>query len=333
MPDRGDLIEDLLLQYYDQYNFNGVLLVAQEEAVLYENSIGFADFESKIPLDAETPFYLASLGKQFTATAIMKLQEEGSLQVDQSVTLFLANLPEIYTEVKIYHLLNHTSGIPDYLNSEYASRVTTNEQVFQFLANIEKLEFKPGTKYRYSNSGYALLAMIIETVSGKSAEAYFSQQLFQPLGMTETFIFGPGSTDRKRAFGFNEKEKLDDYDLLTVGDGGFYSTASDLYKWVLALNNGEIISSASRAAMYKPVRLINGRERRYGYGWELGNNTAGPFVYHTGQLAGFRTYLERQNSTGTTIIILANNSFDKIPELRNQIVKILDGRITRITNN
>ena len=95
----------------------------------------------------------------------------------------------------------------------------------------------------------------------------------------------------------------------------------------------EISNRASLAMMYKPVRLKNGREKRYGFGWELGSNTAGPLVYHTGQLAGFRTYLERQNSTGTTIIILTNNSFARIPELRNQLVKILDGRITRIKDD
>ena len=326
--DKGDLIEDLLFEFYDNDDFNGSVLVADNDLIVYENTFGYADFDSRLPLDSETPFYLASLGKQFTATAIMLLVERGKINLNDPLRLYLPALPEIYTGVKIEHLLNHTSGIPDYLNSGWLFPGVTNNQVFTFLTEQQSLDFTPGSKFRYSNSGYVLLAQIIESVAGKAISNFFYEEFFYPLNMNNTFVFEEKTGDRYRAKGFSEKGKPEDYNLLTVGDGGVYSTASDLFLWLKALNDERIVSSYSLEQMYAPVKLPGGREKRYGYGWELGNNFAGPFVYHSGQLAGFRTYFEYQKSKKMTIIILANKSFDSMSGLRNQLVKILDGRLT-----
>lgn len=327
---RGDLVEDLLFKYYDSYSFNGSVLVAEGDEIVYENTFGFADIEHEVPLDNKTPFYIASLGKQFTAAAVMKLFEEGKLNLDDPVSRYFPLLPGFYTEVKIRNLLNHTSGIPDYLNSSEVHSAMDNKDVYRYLLTLSKLSFEPGSKYRYCNTGYALLAMIIEVASGTSADEYFEDQFFRPLGMQNTYVHSKQTVDRARAHGFNTKDKPDDYALFTVGDGGFYSTSEDLFTWLKALNDDKIISKASLELMYQPLVLASGREKRYGFGWELGSNSLGPLVYHTGQLAGFRTYLERQNNTGTTIVILSNNSFAKMSELRNQLVKILDGRLTSI---
>lgn len=330
--DRGDIVEDLLFRYYELYRFNGAVLVADDDEIVYENTFGFADFDEELPLDSNTPFYLASLGKQFIATAIMKLSENNKIDLNDPLTRYFPLLPGFYAEVRISNLLNHTSGIPDYLSAA-AVKDMTNQQVYQYLSSLSKLEFKPGSKYRYSNSGYVLLAMIVEVATGQPIDNYFAEEYFSPLDMKNTFIYTKETNEHKRAYGFNDKSKPEDYELYTVGDGGFYSTTNDLFTWLVALNNGEIISDVSLEKMYEPVQLESGREKRYGYGWELGSNSGGPLVYHSGQLAGFRTYLERQNSSKRTMIILTNNSFSKIVELRNQLIKILDGRLTSISDN
>jgi CubicO group peptidase (beta-lactamase class C family) len=261
----------------------------------------------------------------------MKLAEEGKINLNDPLRHYMPQLPQFFTEVKIANLLNHTSGIPDYLTSSIVNDGITNQEVYQYLNNLRRLDFIPGNKFRYSNSAYVLLAMVIEIVSGQSFELYLGENFFTPLGMSNTFVFTSERVLQSRVIGYDEKNKKQDYTLLTTGDGGIYSTTKDLFLWTEALNNGQVLADESLQAMYTPVRLKSGREKRYGFGWELGNNKSGPFVYHSGQLAGFRTYLEYQKSNGKTIIILTNNSFDRIADLRNQLVKILDGRITNIS--
>ncbi len=328
--DKGDLIEDLLFDFYDEYDFNGSVLVAERGEVIYENTFGFSDATQQEPLDADMPFYLASLAKQFTAAAIMQLVEAGRLRLEDPVRKFLPRLPEPYDQVTIYHLLTHTGGVPDYFAAGIARPGITNMDVYKMLIEKGTLDFTPGYKFRYSNSGYVLLAVVIQLVSQKPVEQYFADEIFRPLGMQQSFVLTPASQDRQRVRGIGKNHKPNDYNLFTVGDGGIYSTARDLFVWQEALNNGKVLSKESLELMYKPVKLKNGRTRKYGFGWEIGNNTQGPLVYHTGGLAGFRTYIERQLPGGNAIIILTNNSFAEMNELRNWLVKILDNRIARV---
>ena len=323
---KGDLIEDVLFDYYDE-GFNGSVLVVEDNTVIYENTFGFADFATQEPLDSKTPFYLASLAKQFTAAAIIRLAEAGKLYLDDPVTKYLPLMPRAYSQIRIYHLLTHTGGVPDYFALGIARPGLTNMDVYQALVTHKVLDFTPGNKFRYSNSGYVLLALVIQIASGQPIADYFQQQIFAPCGMEGAFIYSEFTRDKLRAKGYTAKGKPDDYNLLTVGDGGIYATARDLYNWQRALNSGEIISLNSLEKVYAPVVLANGRIKKYGYGWELGSNLQGKLVYHTGGLAGFRNYIERQLESGDTIIILTNNSFADVLPLRNTLVKILDGRL------
>jgi len=331
--DRGDMIEDILLQYYDEYNFNGSVLVAERGEIIYQNTFGLADFSEELPLDSHTPFYLASVSKQFTAAGVMKLQEMGKLSIDDPITKYLTLMPNVYTRVTIRHLLNHTGGLPDYLSASYVAPGTTNLDVYNSLITKKKLLFEPGSKYRYSNSGYVILAMIIEVAAGKRIDKFYREKIFEPLKMYNTFVFTPANNTTYRAFGYSIKQRNDDYDLLTIGDGGFYSTSMDLFIWLEALNSGRVLTEKSIQTMYTPVTMTSGRIKRYGFGWELGSNLNGPLVYHTGELAGFRTYIERQLTTDATIIILTNNSFSQMNSLRNVLVKVLDGRLTSLPDN
>ena len=328
---KGDLIEDLLFNYYDELDFNGSVLVVENNQIIYENTFGFADFENGEPLDAELPFYLASLGKQFTAAAIIKLEEEGRLSIDDPIKKYLPMMPKIYDPIKIHHLLTHTSGVPDYINNlQIVEPGLTNMDVYKALIKQRSLYFTPGNKYRYSNSGYVLLAMIIQVASGQTIENYFQSRIFDTFHMDNAFVCSASTTNRRRVKGYTNKMKPDDYNLLTVGDGGIYATARDLYIWGQALNSGKFISKESLDRVYMQVVLTSGRSRRYGYGWEIGSNSEGKLVYHDGELAGFRTYMERQLTPGNAIIILTNNSFSQVANLRNTLVKILDGRLNTV---
>ena len=330
---KGDLIENLLFTYYDELGFNGSVLVVENNKVIYENTFGFSDFESEEPLDADIPFYIASLSKQFTSAAIIKLSEEGKLSLEDPLTKYLTRMPGFYDKVEIHHLLTHTAGIPDYFNLGIVKDGITNYDVYEALIGQKSLDFTPGSKFYYSNSGYVLLAMIVEIASGNKINNYFQQQFFNPLKMENSFVQTKATNEEIKVKGYTSKLKVDDYNLLTIGDGGIYATARDLFKWEQALNNGSVINKESLDKVYMPLKLTNGMTRKYGYGWELGNNTQGKLVYHTGGLAGFRTYIECQLSSNNAIIILTNNSFSNVLDLRNTLVKILDGRVENIPLN
>ena len=330
----GDKVEDLMLAYYDIGEFNGSILMIEDGKVIYENTFGYADVENKDPLDANSPFYLASLSKQFTAMAIMMLVEQGKISLNDKLTRFLPLMPSAYDPVTIDQLLTHTAGIKDYHTADiknyfdlgiYGSGLTNND-VYKALVRQGGPEFSPGQKYRYSNSGYVLLAMIVQIASGQLYPDFMREHIFVPLSMNSTFVHTPETINNRRVKGYTRKFKPDDYKLFTNGDGGIYSTARDLIKWENAVYEGTLVSRSTLARAFTPVLLMNGRERRYGYGWEIGNNLKGKFIYHSGSLGGFRTYMEQQLGTENAMIILSNNSSSSILQIRNTLVKILDGR-------
>ena len=322
----GDKVEDLMLEYYDLGDFNGSLLLIERGEVVYENTFGYADVESRNPLDADTPFYLASLSKQFTATAIMILVEQGKVSFKDKVKRFLPLMPSSYNEITIEHLLTHTSGVKDYFSLGLYRSGLTNNDVYEALVQQRATEFKAGHKYRYSNSGYVLLAMIVQIASGQMYPDFMQENIFKPLDMSSTYVHTVTTINKNRVKGYTNKLKLDDYQLLTYGDGGIYSTARDMMKWEQSIYEAELVSRSIYARAFTPVILENGSERRYGFGWEIGNNLDGKFIYHSGGLAGFRTYMEQHLDEQNAIIILSNNSSAKILEIRNTLVKILDGR-------
>ena len=168
--------------------------------------------------------------------------------------------------------------------------------------------------------------MIIQIASGELYDDFMQERIFGPLKMEQTFVLTNHSPEHYYAKGYTEKLKPDDYELYTYGDGGIFSTAEDLLKWHNALSTNELVSSKSLLKAYTPVELANGQKRRYGYGWEIGNNLYGKLVFHTGGLAGYRTYIERQLGNSNLIILLTNTSNEHLLEIRNKLVKILDGR-------
>ncbi len=324
---KGDQIEDLMLRYNELGEFNGSILIIEHGKLIYENTLGFSDFEQHEPLDAYTPFYLASIAKPFTALGILMMVEEGKIALDDKLQRFFPVLPANYQSITIHQLLTHTSGVKDYFKMKELPRGLTNMQVINWLMATPTLDFAPGTKYRYSNSGYVLLAMVLQVASGQLYEDFMQERIFNPLQMEHSFVLTERNTlPGVIAKGYTAKLKPDEYTLHTYGDGGVFSTANDLAKWSRALTTYSLVSAELMQQAYTPVQLANGQVHRYGYGWDIGNNLEGKLVFHTGGLAGYRTYIERQLATGNVLILLTNTSNPHILEIRNKLVKILDGR-------
>lgn len=323
---KGDRIEDLVIRFNELGEFNGSVLVVENGSIIYENTIGLADTETMDPLDASMPFYLASLSKQFTSEAVLILKQEGKLSLDDPLKKYLPLMPKIYNGITIRHLLTHTSGVKDYISTDIIHPGLTNQDVYKMLITRRSLDFPPGQKFRYSNSGYVLLAMIIEVASGQRYPDFLQKKIFGPLKMDHTFVMTDIHPSMDLVKGYTEKWRPDDYHFLTYGDGGIYSTAMDLYKWDRALKANSLIPSDVQNQAYLPTRLVNGSVRRYGFGWEIGENSNGKIVYHSGGLNGFRTYIERQMGEDNSIILLNNTSSEKILSMRNLLVKILDNR-------
>lgn len=328
-----------VIRYFEvNRHFNGNILIAEDGKVIYENAIGWANIEDGEALTLTTPFYLASLAKTFTATGIMKLKEEGKLDYDDKIATWFSEMGSAGNKISIRHLLNHTSGLPDYFSMGWDETGLTNAQLYDKLVhNTPMLNSRPGYKYSYNNTGYVLLALIIEKVSGLPFYKFIESTICEPLGMEDTWVYdirNPEISEKDRAIGYRKNMKhRDDYLLLTTGDGGMYSTIEDMFTWDRALHDNKILSQATLEEAYLPVTLPNGVTKNYGFGWVIGSNLNGKIVTHSGGLAGFRNYFERQIDVGNTLIILTNNSNNDIVEIRNILVKILDGRPYEMPEN
>ena len=328
---KPEQIHSLIRFYEEERGFNGNILISEEGDIIYENSTGWADNSRGIPMTLNTPFYLASVSKQFTAAAILLLKERGMLKLDDKLTKYVPEMGSYASKISIRHLLNHTSGLPDYFAMGWDEPGLTNALLFDKLqTNTRQLKLKPGNKYRYNNTGYVLLSIVVEKVSGEPYYMFVEKNICDPLGLENTWVFDLRNSQRnqgQKAIGYElNMRRVNDYNLLTTGDGGMYSTIEDLFIWDRSLYTNELLSQESLEQAFQPLALANGSTENYGFGWNIGENLNGKTVYHSGGLAGFRTYIERQLEVDNTIIILNNNSFDDIAEMRNILVKILDGR-------
>ena len=253
--------------------FSGSVLVAKDGAPLLREGFGAADREWDIPNAPDTKFRLGSLTKQFTATAILQLAEAGKLSVDDPVSKFYADAPAAWSKITIKHLLSHTSGIPSYTGipnffSKGASKLPLKPEEIVKLTQDKPLEFEPGAKYAYDNTGYVLLGVVIEKVSGQTYADYLSQHIFQPLGMKNTGYDVSGEILAKRASGYEPGKggwrNADYLDMtLPYAAGSLYSTVDDLLIWNTALTDGKILTDASRKAAW--TENLN----HYGFGWGI----------------------------------------------------------------
>ena len=308
----------------------GAVLVMHNGEQLFRRGYGVTDLRSVHPIDAGTNFRLASVTKQFTATAIMLLVHDGKLRYDDHLTDLFPEFPAYGKAISVRNLLNHTSGLPDYediLTQQYPN--TPDEKIPQILdAGVLKLleqqttgKFAPGSKWDYSNSGYATLAMIVEKVSGKSFGQFLQERIFTPLKMTNTLAYEKGKNEvPSRAYGHTKEDgtwrETDQSSTSAVlGDGGIYSSLDDLAKWDRALREHTLLSEEEMKPALTPVQPTSGASTdaagekvSYGFGWFLDPYRGHKRMWHYGETVGFRTVIERFPDDQLTIIVLANRA-------------------------
>ncbi len=325
-------IDSFMKAHSEINNFNGNVLIAGSGKIIYQNAFGYRNFYTKELLDNNSVFELASVSKQFTAMGILLLIEKGKLSLSDSLRKFFPELP--YHDVTIQNLLSHTSGLPDYMESMAVkwdhNKIAFNDDVIEFLA-AEKIpvKFLPGEKFEYSNTGYEMLASIIEKVSGVSFKDYMDENVFQKLGMNNSRVYNTRRSSNEvipdYAYGFVYSDSLSKYVLPdsipeldavywldgVQGDGIINSTAGDLLIWDRALKNSTLLDEALQNEMFNPQSAADiERKMYYGYGVFLSENKYGKYIYHSGGWPGYSTLLKRFLNGDFTIILLSNNESD-----------------------
>ncbi|MFC1562104.1 serine hydrolase domain-containing protein [candidate division KSB1 bacterium] len=298
------------------------IAVISQGIIIHKRGYGLADIDRKIPFTTGTSSYLGSVSKQFTAMGIMMLQEQEKLQYDDTIQKYFPDTPEEWGTITVWNLLTHTSGLID------AFRITSgddviNADVFTKLVERKTLEFEPGEKYSYSNSGYIMLALIIEKVAGQPFHLFMKEQIFDPLGMNGSLVYDRSTPEfPNRARGYDRIEgayELLDYNIFTQGAGGFYSTVEDLVKWDQCLYTEKLVSFETLQEAYTPQVQID-ENSSYGFGWRLSDYKNMKQYAHSGSLRGFKTYISRIPEGEFTIIILTNGRWRNPGNLTSAIL-------------
>lgn len=288
--------------------FSGVLLLARGGRVLLSKGYGMANLEHDVPNLPRTRFRIGSLTKQFTAMSVLILQERGALDVNNSVCAYLPDCPAAWKPITVHHLLTHTSGLPDFTYSVGAAAdEDPAPSVARNMARLRSgpLEFKPGAKFSYCNSGYVLLGHVIELVSGKSYPAFLRENIFGPLGMDNSGYDYDGPVLKNRAAGYSLRAgQVVNARQINMSEpfsaGGLYSTVEDLYLWDQSLYTTKLVSEKSLKLMFTPG------EGGYAYGWYVGEKSGRKVYSHGGLIEGYGAFIERFPDERATVIMLSN---------------------------
>jgi len=292
--------------------------------------MGAADIHNEIPINSSTNFRLASVTKQFTAASVLLLAEKHLLNTDDLIRNYFSELPDEYNAVRVSHLLSHSSGIWDYevlLNDKLKFPMSDNT-VLKLLSKKNELYFSPGSKFRYSNSGYALHSLIVGKVSGLRYSEFLEINVFKTLKMKNSVAFVEGKDSiKERAFGYS-KNPVGDYKLndqsatsTVLGDGGIYSSINDLYLWDEIWSNERLLSNKSIDLMFTETEIPKGVRTGYGIGWRIEKYKDHKVIYHTGSTAGFKNIYYKIPKFNISIILLTNRSEG---DLKQKVYEILE---------
>lgn len=337
---------DSIVAHKQQYgNYSGCVMIIQHDQEIYNSCGGYISVENKLPLTDTTLFDLASVSKQFTAMAVMLAVQKGKLRYDNTIQDFYPDFP--YKHITIENLLTHTSGLPDYmaLFEEHwdTTKIAINADVIQLLTSYKpKASFKPNKQYEYSNTGYAILASILEKVEGDTYANILEKEIFRPLGMERSFAINPNNMNRLMAADIAQgheyqtdqksfalarnlpKNSMYIYLGGIVGDGGVYCSAADLSLWDNAIRNYTLLDKAAFAPATTPYQTRK-ELSQYGYGWELTNETGyEQLISHSGNWAGSTHLIVHFVDKQISIIGLSNNEYFNIQPLAVQIGKLLN---------
>ena len=348
----SDKIDALFAPWSKGQTPGAAVIVIQNGKVLFKRGYGLSNLQTRKPITTHTVFLLASLTKQFTAMAIMMLAERGRLKYDDPLTKFFPEFPPYAEKVTVRHLLNHTAGFTEYDSlfvqsgmidrtwprssmSKPSSFEPTSKDALKLLAQQKELEFTPGQKWKYSNSGYVILAQIVEKVSGKSFSRFLRENIFRPLGMNNSILYDetrPKVTNVANSYKLEGGVYKDiDYTPLNAiyGEDNIYSTVEDMYKWDQALYTEKLVKPSTLKEAFTPGRLNDGTVIPYGFGWRPRKFLGLGEVWHTGSWLGFHNCIIRFPDQRFTVVVLSNVSQLDPYLIASKISKIyLAGKMT-----
>ncbi|HXG54007.1 MAG TPA: serine hydrolase [Vicinamibacterales bacterium] len=325
-------IEEYMLAQVATNSFSGTILLAKQGQPLVSKGYGFANIEWQVPNTPQTKFRIGSITKQFTSMLVMQLREQGKLKLGDSVCVFVAPCPDTWKPVTIHHLLTHTSGIPTYTALPEWRKVNmmpkTIDEMIGFFRDLP-LQWVPGERYAYNNSGYFLLGAVIEKAAGKKYEDVLREQIFAPVGMHDTGYDWPGTILPRRASGYQGRgTAITNANALDMQQpyaaGSMYSTVEDLLKWDQALYTERLLPAVAKQVMWTSFK------EHYAYGWSVPEPSARTFGHrrtaHAGGINGFSSMIIRVPDTNVTAIVLANHANSQASTIAGDVLAIYFGQ-------
>ncbi len=307
------------------------IMIIKQDSVLINKSYGLSNVEFRFSAWAGTNYRMASVSKQFTAMAILQLIEQKKINFDTTLKEIFPDFNNYANEISIQHLLTHTSGLPDYENlmKEDRSEPILDPEILAMMKQQDSTYFKPGTQYRYSNTAYAILAQIVEKITGSPFREYMRKNIFGPLHMDNSSIYAKGKKIKNRAFGYEVKNgeiHFADQSMTSAvqGDGGVYTSLNDYYKWTKALQDHKLISIELQKKAWSPQYFDKEKNEGYGYGWRIKFEDQTKIISHSGHTSGFTNYVVKLPAKQLSVIIFSNRrNNDKIIKIGDYLLALL----------
>lgn len=327
-------VDDYLKGEMQKQHIPGLAVaIIKDGQIVYARGHGLASVEHQVLVKPETVFQSGSVGKQFTAAAVMLLVEEGRISPDDRITKYFPAAPAHWQNITVRHLLTHTAGTTDYPDNFDFRRDYTEDELLERAAAIP-LAFQPGERWSYSNLGYVMLGILIGKVTGRFYGEFLQERIFKPLGMTTARIISEADIIPNRASGYRlvsgelKHQRWVSPTLNTTADGSLYLTLYDMAKWDAALSGEKLLKKSSLAQIWTPVKLNNGKTCPYGFGWALGEVNGQRLIEHGGAWQGFKSFIARYVNDKLTVIFFANLAQVNPERFAHNIAALYDARLT-----
>jgi len=289
-------------------------MAIQDGVTRFKKGYGLSNLETKERVDCDTNFRMASVSKQFTAMAVAILEERGIISREDHISHYLAESPEYMKGIKIKHLVHHLSGLPDYADALWSSDkskpLISKNDVYEYYKKQKKLDFEIGEKHVYSNGGYSLLAVVIESAASQPFQDFSRENIFIPAGMKHTAIIEYPSNIRKQAISYGEWPFFEDIDFNTgnalQGEDGVYTSLNDMEAWIHAIDNNILVNASTTEQIFSKVQTNNGETVEYGYGWEFGKYHSMDLILHGGSWVGFNTIIAKSPEKNAWFVGFSN---------------------------
>ncbi len=304
---------------FEEYNLAEsvglAVMVVKDGQTVFKQGYGLRNLETKESVNTDTNFRLCSVSKQFTAMCIAILEERGKISANDFIKKYFTDFPECMSEIKIQHLLNHTSGLPEYHNEfcsiKRGNPYVKNSDIYNYYKNSKSLEFKAGNRFEYSNGGYNLLATLVEKITKKKFSKFIKENIFKPLCMLNTKVVSYPLEIPNRSVSYSEWPFFDDVDFNTcnalIGEDGIYCSINDTEKWIDALERNLLINKETTTKLFAPSFTNDGEKINYGYGWELDKYYEHEMVLHTGSWVGFNTVIANYPKEKIWVVAYSNS--------------------------